>query len=75
MRVAVYANCQAGPIHRLIERAAPQLEVVRTQPVHLIGQDQAEKVLALLSSADIVLAQPIGAGFGRLSRESLDKRV
>lgn len=70
-RVVVYANCQVGPIHRLIERAAPQLEVVRTPPVHTVKPEGVAAVQALLSSANIVLAQPIGADFGLLSSEAL----
>ena len=55
MRIAVYANCQVGPIHRLIERAAPELDVVRTPPVHTIDQGSIADVKALLSSADVIL--------------------
>jgi hypothetical protein len=71
MRVVVYANCQVGPIHRLIERAAPQLEVVRTLPVHTLTPADLADVHALMLSADIVLAQPIGANFGPLASDKL----
>lgn len=70
-RVVVYANCQVGPLHRLVERAAPQLEVVRTPPVHTVAPAGVANVQALMLSADIVLAQPIGADFGPLASEAL----
>lgn len=71
IRVVVYGNCQAGPIGRLIERAAPRLDVVRAPPVHTIRKEQIPDVEDLFRSADIVLSQPIGPSFGALSSEAL----
>lgn len=71
MRVVVYGNCQAGPIGRLIERAAPQLDVVRAPPVHTIVENQIVEIEELFRTADIVLSQPIGSHFGRLSSDAL----
>lgn len=71
MRVLVYGNCQAGPLGRLLERAAPQLEVVRVAPVHTIQPADYEATRDLFRTADVVLSQPIGASFGTVSLDSL----
>jgi hypothetical protein len=71
MRVLVYGNCQAGPIGRLLEMAAPGLEVVRVAPVHTIQPAEHEATRALFRTADVVLSQPIGSAFGALSTDAL----
>jgi hypothetical protein len=75
MRVLVYGNCQAGPIGRLLEIAAPNLEVVRVAPVHTILPADHEATVSLFRAADVVLSQPIGPGFGALSTEALKAQV
>jgi len=70
-RILVYGNCQAGPVGRLIERATADFEVVRAPPVHTIAPGEVDALEAAVRGADIVLAQPVDARWGRLGTAQL----
>lgn len=70
-KLLVYGNCQANPLASIISIAAPSVEVIRAPAVHTIKPTDSERVIGMISSADIVVHQRIGPSFGRLATDAL----
>lgn len=69
--LTVFANCQAGPMALMLRAFCPDLKVPKTPLVHQsLGENRAV-VRAHIAEADIVLHQPVGAGYGDLATEAL----
>lgn len=60
--VAVTGNCQAGSIRRLLDSTGAA-DAVLIPPVHELTADDVPHLRALLSRADVLVAQPVRDGY------------
>jgi glycosyltransferase involved in cell wall biosynthesis len=72
--VAIFGNCQSGPLTSLITHLAPELKMIRLKPVHLIDEGMKDDFFKLLLTIDILIHQQISGTFGDLSIDSLKKK-
>lgn len=70
-KITVIANCQSSPVANLMKYASSAVEICSVPPVHTLPKENPGPVLDIVRGSDIVVHQPIGAGFGPVSTEAL----
>jgi hypothetical protein len=69
-KFAVYGNCQAGPIAKLLlnnEKFSTQFELVNfPQPVYMMSNKDWPEILKVIEGVDLLIYQQVGDAFGSL---------
>lgn len=62
-QVVVWGNCQAEALRLLLASVNPPWRTVRVPPVHELTADDLPHVRALLTQTDVLVSQPVRAGY------------
>lgn len=71
VKIAIVANCQTASLALLLPGMSSAVQSIKIPAVHTLKGEAAAAWLPAVAEADIILHQPISAGFGPLSTEAL----
>ena len=71
LKVAVYGNCQAEALQRILSYFPEQFNVVALRPVHLLDRNQPQELYSKIREVDYFLYQPVSAGYGDLASNAV----
>lgn len=74
VKLAVYANCQSGPLMAILSRISDNLEFIRIPPVHTLDPHNFGYLEDLIGTVDVVIHQPIGKAYKNICIQSLKDR-
>jgi hypothetical protein len=63
MKITIVGNCQSQPLAALLAALCPDMEFVAPPPVHRIDAQGVANFLACLDQYDVVVTQPVKAGY------------